>query len=253
MSDDKEFFEAFKKAGKTDDKSILKRARSMKDEKLLAEFVRLYPAQAKELAEERYYGIKSSELAEAIIDNVQGMSLSSYYRGWNQIPGLDDIVHKLASRLEPNTRAKYLAQATKNREKAAKDGVLVLEKFYIGMPVIDYVMISFEDKLSWTKEDGAVIDWLDHRADMKSSIEGKDWRTEWKIKNLSFVGKERYKYFKVKGTVDGLLEFAKKYMDKSASRKDITINGGWWQYTDEEHELKAQMNDDNGALFIEGI
>lgn len=196
--------------------------------------------------------MQNSELAEVLIDNLNDPSLNGQ-TGWVSIPGIDKMLFHLAKALDAAARAKYLAQATKNREKAAKDDVLVLEKFYIGMPAIDYVMISFEDKLSWTKELGAVIDWLDYRADMESSIEGKDWRTEWKIIDLSFDSKSRYKYFKIKGTADGLLEFAKKYCDKTAMIKDITINGKWWQYTDDEHGLKVFLNDESGYLNITSL
>ena len=212
ISDDKEFFAALKKTDKTTNAAVLNRAMGMEDEKLLAEFVRMYPNKAKELAEGKYYHLKTSELAEALIDNIQDPSLEGTF-GMVSTPGIDKMAFHLVRHLDATARTKYLARAKENREKAAKDGVLVLDKFYIGMPVIDYVVISFEDNHPWTKEAGAVIDWLDYRADMKTDISGKDWRTAWKIKDLAFEGKCRYKYFKVKGTVDGLFEFVKKYVD----------------------------------------
>ena len=253
ISDDREFFEALKKGGKTEDKAVLERARKMKDEGLLVEFINMYPNQARKLSLEKHLKIKSSKLAEVLLDHVNGLKLGTSYEGWDQILGLNYVLYDLASRLDDTTRAKYLARAKENREKAAKDGVLVLDKFYIGMPVIDYVMISFEDKHPWTKEAGAVIDWLNYRADMKTDITGKDWRTAWKIEDLSFEAKPRFKYFKVKGTLDGLLDFVHKYVNKSATIKDITLKNGWWVFTDEEHELKVSINENSGILNIYGF
>jgi len=250
ISDDKEFFDAFKKTEKKDE-SLFSRATRMKDEKLLAEFVRMYPKYAKELAQEWYYEGKDSEFAEVLIDNLQDPSLKGSI-GWVSIPGIDKMLFNLAKTLDAKARAKYLARAEENRKKLDND-VLVLEKFYIGMPVIDYVMISLEDKQEWAKQPGAVIDWLDYRADMKTDISGQDWRTAWKIKDLSFDPKSRHKYFKVKGTREGLLEFAKKYCDKSATYKDITIDGNWWQYNDDEHGLKVFLNDNSGYLNITNL
>ena len=47
-----------------------------------------------------------------------------------------------------------------------------------------------------------------------------------------------------------MLQFVRKYMDAKAAFNDITINSGWWQYTDDEHGLTASLNDDNGVLNI---
>ena len=163
----------------------------------------------------------------------------------------------LALQLDEKAKAPYLARAKENREKAAKDGVLILDKFYIGMPVIDYVLLSREDGQTWTKikdpYDESAEKWLRGRVDTNTDVNGQDWRTAWKIEDLSFDPKSRHKYFKVKGTRDGLLEFAKKYCDKSATHKDITIDGNWWQYNDDEHGLKVFLNDNSGFLNITGL
>lgn len=50
--------------------------------------------------------------------------------------------------------------------------------------------------------------------------------------------------------MDGFVEFLKKYVDKSATIKDITIEDGWWIYLDDPHGLKIALNDNNGALNI---
>ena len=249
ISDDKEFFAALKKNGKTTDKKILERALKMKDQKLLAEFIGLYPDQATKLAEMSSvdFQIKDPTLAAAIVDNAQNPYLLRF--AWHQF-------FPCMKLLDDKDRAKHLARAKENREKAAKEGVLLFDKFYLGMPVIDYVILALEDNHTWTKSEDAYEvwnDWLKYRADMETNISGKDWKTAWKIKDLSFDAKSRYKYFKVKGTVEGLFEFVKKYMDKSAQRTDITISGNWWLFTDEEHELKVGMNDENGILNIHGM
>jgi hypothetical protein len=139
--DDKEFFEEFKKVGKADDEKILNRVCKMKDEKLLVEFVGLYPSQANFVALSYASKVKTSELAEILINNINNLSIDSYYEGWNQILGLNDILFDLAKKLDAKARSKYIAKAMANREKAVKEGIFVIEKFYIGMPVIDYVMI----------------------------------------------------------------------------------------------------------------
>ena len=105
-------------------------------------------------------------------------------------------------------------------------------------------------KIIGAKEAGAVVDRLDHYADMKTEISLDDWKKEWKIKYLVFTSKERSKIFKTKGTMDGFVEFLKKYVDKSATINDITVEGGWWIYLDDPHELKVSLNDNNGALNI---
>ena len=242
ISDDNEFFAALKKLGKTKDEAILKRGARMKDDKLRIEFIGLYPDQVDDVvwwSFVDFHEVTDPNLAEILIDKMKKVGVSD-----------GDRFFYLAKLLDSNARAKHLARAKENREKAAKDGVPMLEKFYIGMPVIDYVMISLEDKQEWTKWDKPYYDWLKYRVDKKIDISGKDWKTEWKINDLSFDAKSRYKYFKVKVTVDGLFEFVKKYLDKSAQRKDITINGNWWQFTDDEHELKVGLNDENGVLNI---
>ena len=223
------------------------------DEKLLVEFVGLYPSQANFVALSYASKVKTSELAEILINNINNLSIDSYYEGWNQILGLNYILFDLAKKLDAKARSKYITKAMANREKAVKEGIFVIEKFYIGMPVIDYVMISIEDKHPWVKDKGAVIDWLNYRADMNADIKGKDWRTEWKINDLMFQAVPRYKYFAVKGTLEGLLAFTRKYLDKSAKIQDITLNNGWWLFTDEKNGLKVFLNEESGNLNIQPI
>ena len=246
---DSEFFEVFKKTSENERPPLYERARKMEDNTLLLEFVKLCPDQMKGLVETGSSSVKTSELAEYLIDHLEGVGLDRKVEGWNTIYGLADVIYSLAAQLDEAARKKYLAIAEKNREKAKKDGVAIFEKFYIGMPVLDFVIISCEDKLAWTSEPDKNSE-MHTYADMKTDIAGKDWRQAWKIKKLIFMSKERYRYFKVKGTHDGLLQFVRKYMDAKAAFNDITINSGWWQYTDDEHGLTASLNDDNGVLNI---
>lgn len=252
LEDDKMYFAAFKKAIKNvnDGKkqSLFDRACRMKDESLLIEFLTTYPDQAKDVATNRHY-VKNSQLAELILDNLKGLSLKG--SEWESTPGLDAVVYHAAKALDPTARAKYLKIADVNLAVAKRDAdLLVFERYYIGMPVIDYVMRAFEEKHGWTKRDGAVVLCLDQYADMNTKISLDDWKNEWKIKYLVFPSKERSKIFKTKGTMDGFVEFLKKYVDKSATIKDITIEDGWWIYLDDPHGLKIALNDNNGALNI---
>ena len=254
IEDDAQFFAAFKGAINDADsakkKSLFERACQMKNEDLLVEFLTAHPDQAKGVAVNRYYNLKNSKLAELILDNLTGLSLEGS-SGWVSVPGLDKVVFHAAKALDANARAKYLKIADENLAAAKQDeDLLVVERYYVGMPVIDYVMRSFEEKHGWTKEAGAVVDRLDHYADMKTEISLDDWKKEWKIKYLVFTSKERSKIFKTKGTMDGFVEFLKKYVDKSATINDITVEGGWWIYLDDPHELKVSLNDNNGALNI---
>ncbi len=256
IADDREFVEALKKVGKIEGWNVLKRALEVKDQKLLLEYIGLYPNQANELAgvSDIDFHITDPGLAEALIDNVQNPQVQDSGL-W--IKFAYDHFLPCAMLLDDKARAKHLDRVKENREKAAKEGVLIFDRFYIGMPVIDYVMLSREDNQSWTKIENPYAEtaknWLCNRADMKTNIKGKDWKTAWKIGDLSFDPKSRYKYFKIKGTADGLLEFARKYCDKSATRKDITINNNWWQFTDEEHEIKVFLNDESGFLNITSL
>ena len=249
IKSDAEFYAAFKKTSGDERKKLFERARQMEDESLLADFVRNNPTEARSVAEMKYYNVKTSDLASALLDNMQGLSLEGR-SGWVSVPGLDKVLFGLAQKLDSQARAKYLEIARANREAAKDDELVLANKFYVNMPVIDYVMISLEENLAWTKEPGAVVDNLDSYADMKTGIDGKDWKKEWKIKSLLFRAKERHKYFKVKGTHDGLLEFLKKNVDDSATNRDITCQGNWWQYNDDAHELRISMNDKFGTLNV---
>lgn len=254
IKDDAQFFDAFKGAINNADsakkKSLFERACQMKNADLLVEFLTAHPDQAKGVAVNHYYNLKNSKLAELILDNLTGLSLEGS-SGWVSVPGLDEVVFHAVKALDANARAKYLKIADENLAAAKQDeDLLVVERYYVGMPVIDYVVRSFEEKHNWTKEAGAVVDCLDHYADMKTKISLDDWKKEWKIKSLVFTSKERSKIFKTKGTMEGFVEFLKKYVDKSATVKDITVEDGWWIYLDDPHELKISLNDNNGALNI---
>lgn len=254
IEDDAQFFAAFKGAINDADgakkTSLFERACQMKDENLLIEFLTAHPDQAKGVAVNHYSKLKNSKLAELILDNLTGLSLEGS-SGWVSVPGLDKVVFDTVKALDANARVKYLKIADENLAAAKQDeDILVVERYYVGMPVIDYVMRSFEEKHNWTKEAGAVVDCLDHYADMKTKISLDDWKKEWKIKSLVFTSKERSKIFKTKGTMEGFVEFLKKYVDKSATINDITVEGGWWIYLDDPHELKISLNDNNGALNI---
>lgn len=254
IDDDAQYYAAFKgeigSANDTRKKSLFERACQMKDENLLVEFLTAYPDQAKGVAINRYYHLKSSKLAELILDNLKGLSLEGSI-GWETIPGLDDVLFHAAKALDATARAKYLKIADDNLAAAKQDeDLLVVERYYVGMPVIDYVMRAFQEKHGWTKEAGAVVDRLDEYADMKTEISLDAWKKEWKINYLVFTSKERSKIFKTKGAMEGFLDFIKKYVDESAKMADITIQGGWWIYLDDPHELKLSLNDQNGALNI---
>lgn len=254
IEDDTQFFSAFKSAIKDADdakkKSLFERACRMKDENLLVALLTEHPDQAKGVAVNHYYNMKSSKLAELVLDNLKGLSLEGS-SGWESIPGLDKVVYHAVKALDANARAKYLKIADDNLATAKQDeDILVVERYYVGMPVLDFVMRSFEERHGWTKEAGAVVDCLDYYADMKTEFSLDDWKKEWKIKCLVFMSKERSKIFKTKGTRDGFVEFLKKYVDKSVTFEDVTVQGRWWIYLDDPHELKVSLNDNNGALNI---
>lgn len=254
IEDDAQFFAAFKGAINNADsekkKSLFERACQMRNEDLLVEFLTAHPDQAKGVAVNHYYNLKNSKLAELILDNLTGLSLEGS-SGWVSVPGLDKVVFHAVKALDANARVKYLKIADENLAAAKQDeDLLVVERYYVGMPVIDYVVRSFEEKHGWTKKAGAVVDCLDGYADMETEISLDNWKKEWKIKYLVFTSKERSKIFKTKGTMDGFVAFLKKYVDKSATINDITVEGGWWIYLDDPHELKVSLNDNNGALNI---
>lgn len=252
IKDDAQYYAAFKDAILTADdakkKSLFKRACEMNDENIVIEFLTAYPDQTSAVADKWYskicfdhLEIKNSKFAELLIENMKGLALCR----------LDVVMFHAAKKLDATTRAKYLKIADDNLAAAKQDeDLLVVERYYVGMPVIDYVMRSLEEKHGWTKDADKAVDKLNGYADMDTEISLDDWKKEWKIKYLVFTSKERSKIFKTKGTMDGFVEFLKKYVDKSATMKDITVEGGWWIYLDDPHELKMSLNDNNGALNI---
>ena len=247
--DDKAFYEAFKKANDEVKKKVFGRVLRMKDETLLADFVRHNPSAASKV---NFRSVKTPELASVLLDTVKDVLLEGSYTYGTMHSTVDWFVFELVQKLDAKGRAKYLKAAKENLEAARKDNVILCDKFYVNMPVIDYVVISFEENLAWTQKPGAVIDYLDGYADMKTDISGKDWRKEWKIKRLVFIAKDRQKYFNVKGTREGLLDFVEKYIDKSASITDTTLSKtGWWQYNDDKHGLSVFVNDNSGVLEID--
>ena len=247
--DDKAFYEAFRKANDEVKEKVFGRVLRMKDETLLADFVRHNPSAASKV---NFRSVKTSELASVLLDTVQDVLLEGSYTYGTMHSTVDWFVFELVQKLDAKGRVKYLKAAKENLEAAKKDNVILCDKFYVNMPVIDYVVISFEENLAWTQKPGAVIDYLDGYADMKTDISEKDWRKEWKIKSLVFTSKDRQKYFNVKGTLEGLYDFVRKYIDKSAARSDITLsNTGWWQYNDDKHGLSVFLNDNSGVLEID--
>ncbi len=265
IEDDNKFLELLKDAWNTafngngsDDVCIALayRASEVKDQKRLAEYLRdrdnaslaLFVALAR-----RYWHVrdpdwlKDPELAEVFIDNL-GLSLQDYKTPMS----LGDDLFGAVARLDAKGREKYLKNARENLEKAKKDpDIVVFEKYYVGMPIMDCIMFSLEDQLDWVKcsDPNRFFEqqWASEDEDFGK---WEDWKSEWKVRQLVFVAKDRQRCFKVKGTLKGLLTFIKKYIDKSAELGDITINDGWWLYRDDEHERKIYLNDKTGLLNI---
>lgn len=250
--DDKTFYEAFKKSTEQVKAKVLGRALKMKDEALLVDLIRMNPNYADKVVDSvGSWNVKTSELAMLLLDNVKNVTMSSCYN--TNVRDVEHFVVDLVSKLDAKARAKYLKVAKENLEDAKKDNIIFGDKFYVNMPAIDYVVISFEENLEWLKnplDEENAAQYLWRCADMKTDISGKDWRKEWKINVLLFVAKDRQQCFNVKGTLEGLLDFVKKYIDKSATIRDITVNGGDWQFNDDEHGLAIFLNDKSGVLQI---
>lgn len=251
--DDKAFYEAFKKTTKEVKTEVFGRLLSMDDEALLADFVRNNPDQVERVSYKFKY-TKTPVLASAFLDTVKDVPLEGSFVQGTMNSTVDWFVFELVSKLDADTRKKYVKAAKENLEKARRDNLVLCDKFYVNMPALDYVVMSFEESLAWTQEPGAVISYLRKYADMETPISGKDWRREWKIKRLVFTSKDRQRYFNVKGTLEGLYDFVRKYIDKSAARSDITLsNTGWWQYNDDKHGLSVFLNDNSGVLEIDRL
>lgn len=250
--DDKTFYEAFKKAGEQVKAKVLGRALKMKDEALLVDLIRMNPNYADKVVDSvGSWNVKTSELAMLLLDNVKNVTMSSCYN--TNVRDVEHFVVDLVSKLDAKARAKYLKVAKENLEDAKKDNIIFGDKFYVNMPAIDYAIISFEENLEWPKnplDEENAAQYLWRCADMKTDISGKDWRKEWKINVLLFGAKDRQKCFNVKGTLEGLIDFVRKYIDKSATIRDITINGGDWQFSDDKHGLAIFLNDKSGMLQI---
>ena len=267
IEDDNKFLELLKDAWHTavngsynDDVCIdlAYRASEVKDQKRLVEYLRNHDDGrfAMFVAISRCYWsfrdpdwLKDPELAEVFIDNL-------FPKYCKTRTSLGSDLFGAVARLDAKGREKYLKRARENLEKAKNDSdVVVFEKYYVGMPIMDCIMFSFEDQLDWVKR--ALGDRNAHwffenwsSAEDEELKKLKDWKSEWKVTELVFVAKDRQRCFKVKGTLEGFLTFIKKYIDKSAELGDITIDGGWWLYRDDEHERKIYLNDKTGVLNI---
>lgn len=234
------------------------RASEVKDQKRLAEYLRDRDNKCLPMfvAISRVYWtfrdpdwLKDPELAEIFIDNLRPK--------YSKTPmSLGHDLFGAVARLDAKGREKYLKRARENLEKAKNDpDVVVFEKYYVGMPIMDCLMFSFEDQLDWVKRtlgDGDTNWFFEKWSSAEDEELGKweDWKSEWKVTQLIFLAKDRQRCFKVKGTLEGLLTFIKKYIDKSAELGDITIDDGWWLYRDDEHERKIYLNDKTGVLNI---
>lgn len=259
IKDDSRFLAVFKDVAKYADASekegcLIPRALKMKDAKLLAEFFALCPDQLEQLVDKKKNPSKikmSPQLAEVILDNLKGLPLKGDFSfAWGSTYGLTDWVFEAAKALDAAARAKYIKIADDNLAAAKQDeDILVVERYYVGMPVIDFVMRAFEEKHAWIKWKDPV-DYLVGYADLKTEVALDKWKQEWKIKTLVFPSKERAKIFKVKGTLEGFVDFLKKYVDKAATVNDVTIENDWWIYLDDPHGLKISLKDTNGALNI---
>lgn len=266
IEDDNKFLELLKDAWHTTFNAenydacqdLAYRASEVKDQKRLAEYLRDHDNECLPMfvAISRVYWtfrdpdwLKDSELAEVFIDN-----LRPKYSKTRTSLGSD--LFGAVARLDAKGREKYLKRARENLEKAKNDSdVVIFEKYYVGMPIVDCIMFSFEDQLDWVKR--ALGDRNAHwffenwsSAEDEELKKWEDWKSEWKVTELVFVAKDRQRCFRVKGTLEGFLTFIKKYVDKSAELGDITIDGGWWLYRDDEHERKIYLNDKTGVLNI---
>ena len=160
---------------------------------------------------------------------------------------LCNIVKQLSA-----TKKRNLLEIAEANIARAKTHTIVFEKFYIGMPLVDYIVLSDYLKMKW-------LNIKDYRVGNPISLSKRvgndsDLKKSITIGSFEFEEKERYKIFKTEGDIKGIMAFVQKYCKKDADVRDIQYDTDlWWRFTDNAHELKVFVHCRNGALKIESF
>lgn len=200
-----------------------------------------------------YEAVGDSETAEYLLTHAKFNKLKEYtYWQFNATQTmtvkkqLAKIVWHLVNKLDKDARARLMKESVVHLNAAKKDHV-VFERFYIGMPMLDYLLITVAEGLTWWGD----RDYCMGRISDYSVLKDGDWRSAWTVSHFVFNQKERYRIFKTEGDLKGILAFVKKYCKKDADVRDIKYDTDlWWMFTDDAHELKVSVHSKNGALNI---
>lgn len=218
------------------------------------EFFEVYNKVANpELAEYLFDKLTFSSLKEFEAESGESVRLGCADCGGTISVGLQatEILCKIIKQLGAAKKHKLLEIAEANIAHA-KTSTVVFEKFYIGMPLVDYIVQSDYLKMKW-------LNIKDYRVGNPISL-AKRFRNDSDLKNsitvesFEFDQKERYKIFKTEGDIKGILAFVQKYCKNDADVRDIQYDTNlWWRFTDDAHELKVFVHCRNGALKIESF
>lgn len=201
-----------------------------------------------------YEAVTDSETAEYLLRHAKFNKLKKYSY-WQSFVGsrevsvkeqLAKIVWHLVNQLDKNARERMLEESVVHLSSAKKDHV-VFEKFYIGMPLLDYLLITVSDGLTWWGD----RDYCAGNICSYSILREGDWRSSWTVSHFVFDQKERCRIFKTEGDLKGILAFVQKYCKRDADVRDLQLGTDlWWTFTDDAHKLKVSVHSKNGALNI---
>ncbi|MEG1553207.1 MAG: hypothetical protein RR417_06600, partial [Kiritimatiellia bacterium] len=166
------------------------------------------------------------------------------------------ILNVLLGKLSPELTKELLDQALQHA-KEQKGKTIVIDGFYVNMPVLDYLVISqahgFETKCSITKPTS-------------------DWKTTWQVTQMEFDKNERYKLFECD---DDEQQFVVKFIAKYCEGREDAIamsdleqmgyinkikykrlDGDesysyWRMYSSQKFRVQLRFSDDNGTMVFE--
>ncbi|MEG1788753.1 MAG: hypothetical protein RR268_05995 [Kiritimatiellia bacterium] len=166
------------------------------------------------------------------------------------------MLNVLLGKLSPELTKELLDQALQHA-KEQKGKTIVIDGFYVNMPVLDYLVISqahgFETKCSITKPTS-------------------DWKTTWQVTQMEFDKNERYKLFECD---DDEQQFVVKFIAKYCEGREDAIamsdleqmgyinkikykrlDGDesysyWRMYSSQKFRVQLRFSDDNGTMVFE--
>ena len=150
-------------------------------------------------------------------------------------------------------KGKYRKAAEGRLTEAKAKKIPLFGKYYIGMPVVDYMIFASDDNLTWNKD----FDFDKYRLDdyfLEEDIKPETWRTDWTIKMLQFCKTDRRNLLGIDADQTiGLGQCMRKHLGKPNGELIKAVydkDDGNIKYDDAEHGLRIALNFKSGRLYI---